>query len=64
MSLKGSLESVNLADIMQLISNSRQSGRFVLTKDTGTTGYIFIKNGEIIHSKVDNFRGEDALFTL
>lgn len=49
---------------MQLVSNSRQSGRFVLTKDTGTTGYIIIKNGEIIHSKVDNFRGEDALFTL
>ena len=64
MSLKGSLDSVNLADIMQLVSNSRQSGRFVLSKDTGTTGYIIIKNGEIIHSKVDNFRGEDALFTL
>ena len=64
MSLKGSLDSVNLADIMQLVSNSRQSGRFVLSKDTGTTGYIIIKNGEIIHSKVDNFHGEDALFTL
>jgi len=64
MSLKGSLESVNLADIMQLVSNSRQSGRFVLSKDTGTTGYIIIKNGEIVHSKVENFSGEDALFTL
>jgi hypothetical protein len=64
MSLNGSLESVNLADIMQLVSNSRQSGRFVLSKSTGTTGYIFIKNGEIINSKVENFIGEDALFTL
>lgn len=64
MSLKGSLDSVNLADIMQLVSNSRQSGRFVLTKDTGGTGYIIIKKGEIIHSEVDNFIGEDAVFTL
>ncbi len=64
MSLKGSLESINLADIMQLVSNSRQTGRFVLTKDTGSRGYIFVKNGEIIHAMVDSFLGEDAVFTL
>ncbi len=64
MSLKGSLESINLADIMQLVSNSRQTGRFVLTKDTGSRGYIFVKNGEIIHASVDSFLGEDAVFTL
>lgn len=64
MSLKGSLESVNLSDIMQLVSNSRQSGRFVLTRDTGDTGYIIIKDGELVHAKVDTYIGEDALFTL
>ena len=64
MSLKGSLDSINLADIMQLVSNSRQSGRFVLTRESGNTGYIILKNGEMIHSEVDNFRGEDAVFTL
>lgn len=64
MSLKGSLESINLADIMQLVSNSRQSGKFVLTKDTGNVGYIVLQKGEIIHSEADNFRGEDAFFTL
>jgi hypothetical protein len=64
MSLKGSLDSVNLADIMQLVSNSRQSGRFVLTRDGGNTGYIILKNGEMIHSEVENFIGEDAVFTL
>lgn len=64
MSLKGSLESINLADIMQLVSNSRQSGRFELTKDDDKKGYIIIKRGEIIHSEVDNFVGEDAVFTL
>lgn len=64
MSLKGSLESINLADIMQLVSNSRQSGRFILSKETGDVGYIFVQNGEIIHAQVENFVGEDAVFTL
>ncbi len=64
MSLKGSLQSINLADIMQLVSNSKQSGRFVLTKNTGENGYIYIKDGEIIHAEVEHFSGEDAVFTL
>jgi hypothetical protein len=64
MSLKGSLESINLADIMQLVSNSKQSGRFILTSDSGKKGYIYISNGEIVHSEVDNFSGEDAVFTM
>ena len=64
MSLKGSLESINLADIMQLVSNSRQSGRFILTKDASNTGFIAIKRGDIIHAEVGNFKGEDAVFTL
>lgn len=64
MSLKGSLESINLADIMQLVSNSRQSGKFELSKDDNQKGYIVVKNGEIIHAEMDNFTGTDALFTL
>ena len=64
MSLKGSLESINLADIMQLVANSRQSGRFILTREAGSAGYIILKRGEIIHAEVDKFRGEDAFFTL
>lgn len=64
MSLKGSLESINLADIMQLVSNSRQSGKFVLRKSDGTEGYIIVDYGEIIHAEVGNYIGEDAVFTL
>ncbi len=64
MSLKGSLDSINLADIMQLVSNSRQSGRFVLSKNTGEKGYIYVNQGAINHAEVSNFKGEDAVFTL
>jgi len=62
--LQGSLESINLADIMQLVSNSRQSGRFILKRENGSDGNIFLKKGEIVHAQVDNFSGEDAFFTL
>ncbi len=64
MSLKGSLDSINLADIMQLVSNSRQSGRFVLIKNSGEKGYIYVNHGMINHAEVANFKGEDAVFTL
>jgi len=62
--LKGSLESINLADIMQLVANSRQSGKFILSRETGSNGYIYLKKGEIVHAEVEKFLGEDAFFTL
>lgn len=49
---------------MQLVSNSRQSGRFILSREGGSDGYIFLNRGDIIHAEVDNFLGEDAFFTL
>ena len=50
MSLKGSLSSINLADIIQLVSNSKQTGRFVLSRSSGQKGAIYLKNGEIVHA--------------
>jgi hypothetical protein len=64
MSLKGSLTSINLADIIQLVSNSKQTGRFVLTRASGQNGFIYLKAGEIVHAEVEDFTGEDAIFTL
>lgn len=64
MSLKGSLSSINLADIIQLVSNSKQTGRFVLQRGSGQKGAIYLKAGEIVHAEVDEFKGEDAIFTV
>jgi hypothetical protein len=64
MSLKGSLTSINLADIIQLVSNSKQTGRFVLTRSNGQVGYIYLRAGDIIHAEIEEFKGEDAIFTL
>ncbi len=64
MSLRGSLSSINLADIIQLVSNSRQTGRFVLSRPGGQNGFIYLNAGEVQHAEVEEFRGEDAIFTL
>ena len=64
MSLKGSLSSINLADIMQLVANSRQTGRFVLASRSGHVGEIYFADGDILHAAVDGYMGEDAVFTL
>ncbi len=64
MSLKGSLSSINLADIIQLVSNSKQTGRFVLSRSSGQKGAIYLKTGEIVHAEVDEYKGEDAIFTV
>jgi hypothetical protein len=64
MSLKGSLTSINLADIIQLVSNSNQTGRFILTRTNGQQGMIYLNKGQIIHAEAEVFKGEDAIFTL
>jgi len=64
MSLQGSLSSINLADILQLVSNSKQTGRFILSNPSGQKGNIYLKAGELMHAEIDEFSGEDAIFTL
>jgi hypothetical protein len=64
MSLKGSLSSINLADIIQLVSNSKQTGRFILSRSNGQRAAIYLKAGEIVHAEADEFKGEDAIFTV
>jgi hypothetical protein len=64
MSLKGTLTSINLADIIQLVSNSNQTGRIILTRSNGQQGTIYLKKGEIIHAEAEVFKGEDAIFSL
>ncbi len=64
MSLQGSLSSINLADILQLVANSKQSGRFVISQPNGQRGYIYFNQGEIQHAECEDFSGEDAIFTL
>ncbi len=53
MAIEGSLQDVNLADICQLLGMGRKTGCLSIT-DRSNFGYIYFKNGRIIHASVLN----------
>ncbi len=59
----GTLVDINLVDVLQVLSVNRKTCTLFLRKDN-KKGEIYIKDGNIIDAKVDNLKGEDALFTL
>lgn len=63
MTFQGSLEELHLPDVIQLISVSGKSGAFKLTNGE-EEGIIYLDNGQIVHSVVGAFEGEEAVYTL
>jgi hypothetical protein len=63
MAFQGSLKELPLPDIIQLVSVSGKTGKFTLTRD-GDRGYIFLKNGQMVHAIVSDLVGEEAIYSL
>ncbi|HEY0144161.1 MAG TPA: DUF4388 domain-containing protein [Thermoanaerobaculia bacterium] len=63
MAFQGSLKELPLPDIIQLVSVSGKTGKFTLTRD-GDRGYIYLKNGQMVHSLVGDLIGEEAIYAL
>lgn len=63
MSLQGSLQHIQLHDVIQLVSVSGKSGVFHLKKEN-QKGKIYLKNGAIVHAEIGNIKGEEAVYTL
>jgi hypothetical protein len=63
MAFQGSLKELPLPDIIQLVSVSGKTGKFTLTRD-GDRGYIFLKNGQMVHATVGDLVGEEAIYSL
>lgn len=63
MAFQGSLKELPLPDIIQLVSVSGKTGKFTLTRD-GEKGFIFLKNGQMIHAEVADMAGEEAIYAL
>jgi hypothetical protein len=63
MAFQGSLKELPLPDIIQLVSVSGKTGKFTLTRD-GDRGYIFLKNGQMVHAAVADLEGEEAIYSL
>ena len=62
-SLRGTLESISLMDVTQLLNINRKTGR--LQVDSGETlGFLYFSAGEVIHAETPNARGETAAFEI
>jgi len=63
MAFQGSLTELHLPDIIQLVSVSGKSGVFHLTQGAHK-GEIFLHDGKIVHAKIDDTAGEEAVYAL
>lgn len=63
MAFQGSLKELPLPDIIQLVSVSGKTGKFTLTRDE-EDGFIFLKNGQMVHAQVGELTGEEAIYAL
>lgn len=63
LAFQGSLKELPLPDIIQLVSVSGKTGKFTLTRDQ-STGFIYLKNGQIVHAELGDSVGEEAIFAL
>jgi hypothetical protein len=63
MAFQGSLKELPLPDIIQLVSVSGKTGKFTLTRE-GDRGFIYLKNGQMVHAAVADLIGEEAIYSL
>ena len=63
MAFQGSLKELPLPDIIQLVSVSGKTGKFTLSRDTDR-GFIYLKNGQMVHALVADLIGEEAIYAL
>ena len=63
MAFQGSLKELPLPDIIQLVSVSGKTGKFTLTRDADK-GFIYLKNGQMVHAYVGELVGEEAIYAL
>src|ERR1044071_10040034 len=63
MAFQGSLKELPLPDIIQLVSVSAKTGKFTLSREH-ERGFIYLKNGQMVHAFVGDLVGEEAIYAL
>lgn len=63
MAIEGSLESVDIQDIVQLLNLNRSTG-ILHVKDGRMNGKLFYREGEIINASAEGLEGEAAAYML
>jgi hypothetical protein len=64
MAFQGSLKELPLPDIIQLVSVSGKTGVFALKRNGDSTGEIYLRAGQIVHARVGDLQGEEAMYEL
>jgi hypothetical protein len=63
MSFQGSIQELPVPDIIQLVSVSGKTGMFMLMRGP-ERGYIYLRNGRIVHAEIGGVSGEEAVYAL
>lgn len=63
MSFQGSIQELPVPDIIQLVSVSGKTGMFMLVRGS-ERGFIYLKNGRIVHAELGGLSGEEAVYAL
>lgn len=63
MSFQGSIQELPVPDIIQLVSVSGKTGMFTLVRGS-ERGYIYLKAGQMVHARVGDLSGEEAVYAL
>ena len=61
--MKGSLQDMAVADLIQLTCQDRKAAH-VEIRSGRQKAALFFKNGNLVHAEVDDLRGEDAVYRL
>ena len=63
MSFQGSIQELPVPDIIQLVSVSGKTGMFTLVRGN-ERGFIYLKNGQMVHARLGDLAGEEAIYAL
>lgn len=63
MDFHGSLNEFHLPDIIQFLSGAKKTGMLRLVSDQDE-GFIYLRNGEIVHATSNEVVGEEAVYSL
>jgi hypothetical protein len=63
MSFQGSIQELPVPDIIQLVSVSGKTGMFTLVRGA-ERGYIYLRNGQMVHARIGDLVGEEAIYAL
>jgi uncharacterized protein DUF4388 len=63
MSFQGSLRDLQLADVIQIVSASGKTGKFMLLRED-EQGAVYLKAGRIVHAELGDLIGDEAVHAL